>query len=105
MQIKEKKKKKRERERDFSCSLVSKEFTFNAGDPASIPGMERSPGQGNDNPLPYSFLENPMDRGAWQATVHGVARVTHDLATKPLLPKGGGGAENSLVLSLKSTNI
>ena len=50
-----------------------------------------------------------MDRGAWQATVHGVARVTHDLATKPPLPKLGAGreqkAENSLVLSLKSTNI
>ena len=43
----------------------------------------RSPGEGNGNPLQYSCLENPMDRGAWQATVHGVARVGHDLATKP----------------------
>ena len=39
--------------------------------------------EGNDNPLHYSCLKNPMDRGAWQATVHGVARVGHDLATKP----------------------
>ena len=41
------------------------------------------PGEGNGNPLQYSCLENPMDRGAWWATVHGVARVGHDLATKP----------------------
>ena len=40
----------------------------NAGDPASIPGSGRSPGEGNGNPLQYSCLENPMDRGAWQAT-------------------------------------
>ena len=39
-------------------------------------------GEGNGNPLQYSCLENPMDRGAWQATVHGVARVGHDLVTK-----------------------
>ena len=41
------------------------------------------PGEGNGNPLQYSCLENPMDRGAWQVAVHGVARVGHDLATKP----------------------
>ena len=46
-------------------------------------GSERSPGVGNGNPLQYSRLENPMDWGAWQATVHGGARVRHDLATKP----------------------
>ena len=46
----------------------------NAGDPASIPGSGRSPGEGNGNPLQYSCLENPMDRGAWWATVHGVAK-------------------------------
>ena len=40
----------------------------------SIPGSGRSPGEGNDNPLQYSSLENPMDREAWQATVHGVAK-------------------------------
>ena len=40
----------------------------------SIPGLGRSPGEGNGNPLQYSCLENPMDRGAWRATVHGVAQ-------------------------------
>jgi len=44
--------------------------------------LGRSPGEGNGNPLQYSCLENPMDRGAWQATVHGVTRVRHNLATK-----------------------
>ena len=47
---------------------VSKESTCNAGDPGSIPGSGRSPGEGNGNPLQYSCLENPMDRGAWWAT-------------------------------------
>ena len=45
----------------------------NAGDPGSIPGLGRSPGEGNGNPLQYSCLENSIDRGAWQSTVHGVA--------------------------------
>ena len=52
----------------------------------SIPGSGRSPGEGNGNPLQYSCLEDPVDRGAWQATIHGVARVGHDFATKPLPP-------------------
>ena len=43
-----------------------------------IPGLKRSPGEGNGNPLQYSFLENSMDREAWEATVHGVQRVGHD---------------------------
>ena len=46
----------------------------NAGDLGSIPGLGRPPGEGNDNPLQYSCLENPMDRGAWWATVHGIAK-------------------------------
>ena len=46
----------------------------NAGDLGSIPGSGRSPGEGNGNPLQYSCLENPMDRGAWQAIVHGVPK-------------------------------
>ena len=46
----------------------------NAGDVGSIPGLGRSPGGGHGNPLQYSCLENPIDRGAWQATVHGVAK-------------------------------
>ena len=53
------------------CS--GKESACNAGDLGSIPGSGRSPGGGNGNPLQYSGLEDPMDRGAWQAIVHGVA--------------------------------
>ena len=53
--------------------IVGKESACNAGDPSSIPGWGRSPGEGNSNPLQCSCLENPMDRGAWWATVHGVA--------------------------------
>ena len=66
----------------FPPSSVSKESACNAGDSCSIPGLGRSPGEGNGNPLQYSCLKNPMDRGAWQATIRGVARVGH-LATKP----------------------
>ena len=51
-----------------------KELACNAGDPFSIPGLGRSPGEGNGNPLQYSCLENPMDGGAWQATYHGVTK-------------------------------
>ena len=52
-----------------------KNLPANAGDTGSFPGLERSPGEGNGNPLQYSCLGNPMDRGAWQAvTVHGVAK-------------------------------
>ena len=59
------------------------ESACNAGDLGSIPGLGRSTGEGNGYPLQYSCLENPMDRGARQAIVHGVAkRVRHDLATK-----------------------
>ena len=49
-------------------------FAHNAGELGSIPGSRTSLGEGNGNPLQYSCLENPMDRGAWWATVHGVAR-------------------------------
>jgi len=52
---------------------VIKESTCNAGEPGSIPGLGRSPGEGNGNPLQYSCLGNPMDRGALKAIVHGVA--------------------------------
>ena len=51
-----------------------KESTCNAGDLGSIPGLGRSPEEGNGYPLQYSCLENSMDRGTWQATVHGVAK-------------------------------
>ena len=58
----------------FPGGSDSTESTCNEGDLSSIPQLGRSPGEGNDNPLQYSHLENPMDRGAWQATVHGVAK-------------------------------
>ena len=54
--------------------LDNKEPACNAGDLGSIPGLGRAPGEGNGNPLQYSCLENSMDGGAWQATVHGVAK-------------------------------
>ena len=60
--------------------LNSKEFTYQAGDTGnkgSIPGLGRSPAERNGNPLQYSCLENPMDRGAWWATVHGAARESN----------------------------
>ena len=64
-------------------SPVSEESACNAGDLGSIPGSGGSSGEGHGNPLQCSHLENPMDRGAWQAIVHVVTRVRHDLATKP----------------------
>ena len=67
----------------FPHSSFSKESACYMADPGSIPGSGRSHGEGNGNALQYSCLENPMDRGAWWATAHGVARVRHDLATKP----------------------
>ena len=66
----------------FRHSSIGKESACNAGDLGLIPGSGRSPGEGKGNPLQYSCLENLMDRGAWQATVHGVAIVRHDLASK-----------------------
>ena len=67
-------------------SSVGKESAYNVGDLGLIPGLGRSPGEGNGNPLQYYCLENPMDRGAWWATVHGIARVGHELLTKPSPP-------------------
>ena len=64
-------------------SLVSKESACSAGDQGLIPGLGRSPEEGNGNTLQYSCLEKSMDKGAWWTTVHEVARIGHDLATKP----------------------
>ena len=67
----------------LACSWVfpggtdSKESACNAGDPGSIPGLEISLGEGNGNPLQYSCLGNPMDRGAWRTTVREFTRVRH----------------------------
>ena len=54
--------------------LSGKELTCQCRRRGSIPGLGRSPGEGNGNSLQYSFLGNPMDRGVWQTTVHGLAR-------------------------------
>ena len=62
----------------FPDSSVDKESTSNAGDLGSILGLGRSPGEGHGNPFQYSCLENPIDRGAWRATVHRIARVGHN---------------------------
>ena len=59
-------------------ALVVKNMPANAGDTGSIPGSGRFPGGGNGNPLQYSCLGNPMDRGSWQATSMGSQRVGHD---------------------------
>ena len=77
----------------FPHSSVGKESACNAGHPGLIPGSGRSPGEGNGNPLQYSCLENPMGKGAWQAIVHGVTRVGHDLVTKPPPPLGDNRKE------------
>ena len=58
----------------FTGGSDGKESASNAGDLGSIPGLGRTPGEGHGNPPQYSCLENPMDRGAWQAAVHGVAK-------------------------------
>ena len=68
--------------------LTGKESACNAGNPSSVLGLGRSPGEGNGSPFWYSCLGNPMDRGACWATGHRVARVTHDLAAKPPPPPG-----------------
>ena len=70
----------------FPGDAVVKNPPANAGDArntGSIPGSGRSPGEGKRYPLQYSGMENPKDRGAWQGTVHGIARVGHNLVIKP----------------------
>ena len=67
----------------FLRDSVGKESACNARDKGLIAGLGRSPGEGNGNPLQYSRLENPKDRGTWQAVVHEVSRVRHNLVTKP----------------------
>ena len=57
---------------DFPGGSYGKESTCNAGDPGLIPGLRRSPGEGNGYITQYSCMENPMDSGAWWAIVHGV---------------------------------
>ena len=77
----------------FPGGSEHKEYDCNSGGLGSIPGSGRSFGEGNGNPLQYSCLENPMDRGAWQATVHGAAKSQTQLSncttiTKTRRPRG-----------------
>ena len=64
--------------RAFPGGSEGKESACNAGDPGSVSGLGRSPGEGNGNRLQYSCLETSMDRGAWWGTVRGLQRVRHD---------------------------
>jgi len=64
----------------FPGGSDSKEYACSVGDLSSIPGLGRFPGEGNGNPLQYSGLENSMDRGAWQAIVHGVTKSQTQLS-------------------------
>ena len=64
----------------FPGGLEGKASACGVEDPGSIPASGRSPGEGNGNPLQYSCLENPMDRGAWWATVHGVTKSQTQLS-------------------------
>ena len=68
----------------FPCGLAGKEPACNARDLGSIPRLGRSPGKRNSYPLQYSGLENSMDRGVWQATVHGVAKSQTQLSLLPV---------------------
>ena len=74
---------------DFPGGSDGKPSAYNAGDQGSIPGSGISPGEGNGNPLQYSFLDNPMDSGTWKATVHGAAnsrtRLSNFTSHKQLL--------------------
>ena len=79
----------------FPCGSAGKESTCNAGDLGSIPGLGRSPGEGKGNPLQYSCLKVSMDRRAWQAIVHGVAK-SRDWATNTVV---------GLFLIFKGTSI
>ena len=65
-----------------ASGTVVKNWPANAGDAGLIPGLERTPGEGNDNPLQYSCLRNSMDRGAWQTTVHGVEKNRTKLSNR-----------------------
>ena len=65
---------------EIPCGSDSEESARNAGDLGSVPGLGRSPGEGNGYPLQYSCLENPMDRGVWWVTIHGISESQTQLS-------------------------
>ena len=69
---------------NFLAGSVVKNMPANAGNSGSIPGLGRSPGEGNGNPLQYSCLGNLMDRGAWQDAVYGVAKESDTTKRQPV---------------------
>ena len=79
----------------------------NAGDVGSIPGLERSPREGNGNPLQYFYLGNPTDRGAWQVTVHGITKSQTQLIMHayPLWVGWGHASEGMHALSIMSDSL
>ena len=80
----------------FPGGSVGKNPPANAGDSGSIPEWGRSPGEGNSNPLQDSCLENPMDGGAWWATVHGIAKSRTQLSDFTFTFKSNGTSSNRL---------
>ena len=80
----------------FPGGSDGKEPACSAGDPGSIPGPGRSPGEGNGNPLQYPCLENPMDGGAWKTTVHGVAKSWNDFTFTSLSCMGKHEKKNMI---------
>ena len=68
-------------------------------------GLGRSPGEGNGSPPQYSCLENPIDRGVWRATVHGLSRVRHGLVTKPPPQKNPSVTEMTSIIFKVEINI
>ena len=91
---------------DFSGS-DGKESAVNAGDLGSVPGLGRSPGGGNGNPLQYFCLDNSMDRGAWWATVYESERVGHDRVANSFIFKticsSGNEMERDLMVLLPAS--
>ena len=85
----------------FPCGSAGKEPTCNAGDLGLIPGLGRSPGEGKGYPLQYSCLENPMDRGTWWATVHGVAESWTQLSVWEHTQ--GGGSKRILLWCMSNS--
>ena len=81
----------------FPGGSDGKEFACNAGDPGLIPGLGRSPGEGNGHPLQYSYLENSMDRGAWWVTVHRVTKSWPRLSTFTCVRLNVGASRHGMV--------